>query len=268
VTVWKLPPDDGPASVFAGLTQPLTKKPFLPSQRLAFEWRARFTTTRGDQILLDDHLIAVLNSEVQCCRSRLACNLHPPSPAAAPVTLGACFAYLSEPEVLDENNQWYCQHCRTFVCAEKQVDIWKVPEVLILHLKRFINGRSGVVKADAFIDFPDRINLRQFIAGPQGDMDQEYLLFAVCNHRGSIGGGHYTAHAVVQDPRLPPNEKRKWYAFNDDSVSEAQNGAWHSAQAYLLFYERSPGVLAEASDDEDEDHEASPEEGMSFRSGR
>ena len=28
-------------------------------------------------------------------------------------------------DVLDEDNQWFCPHCREFVCAEKKLDIWK-----------------------------------------------------------------------------------------------------------------------------------------------
>jgi ubiquitin carboxyl-terminal hydrolase 4/11/15 len=104
---------------------------------------------------------------------------------------------------------------------------------------------------DTLVDFPDRMNVRGFIAGPQGGDDQIYRLFAVSNHMGGLSGGHYTAHAIVQDPRFPPDPRPKWFAFNDAGVAKAAEGAWRSAAAYVLFYERITGEqLEDAEDDE------------------
>jgi ubiquitin carboxyl-terminal hydrolase 4/11/15 len=154
------------------------------------------------------------------------------------LSLDDCFTFLSEPETLDEKNQWFCPNCRKHVCAEKIVDIWKVPDVLIIQLKRFVRSGYSVSKLGTFVNFPDRINMADFIAGPQRAAEQPFRLYAVSNHMGGLGGGHYTAHAMVQDPNEGPDENAQWYSFNDSSAGPARPGSWHSPEAYVLFYER------------------------------
>ena len=57
-------------------------------------------------------------------------------------------------------------------------------------------------------------------------------LFAVSNHFGSLGGGHYTAFAKN-------SIKNKWYCFDDSSVTEVNNEKdIISSAAYVLFYRR------------------------------
>jgi ubiquitin carboxyl-terminal hydrolase 4/11/15 len=46
--------------------------------------------------------------------------------------------------------------------------------------------------------------------------DNVYDLFAVANHFGGLGGGHYTAYALN-------HIDQKWYNFDDSRVSEIQN---------------------------------------------
>jgi ubiquitin carboxyl-terminal hydrolase 4/11/15 len=85
--------------------------------------------------------------------------------------------------------------------------------------------------------------------------DQEYQLYAVSNHMGEIGGGHYTAHAVVQGPRLPPDRRRRWYGFNDSAVFRMADNVWRSVAAYVLFYERIEKTTQELEDEDDEEGE-------------
>jgi hypothetical protein len=53
-------------------------------------------------------------------------------------SLEQCFLALTQLEKLDEENQWFCPNCREFVCAEKTMRIWSIPECLIIHLKDFL----------------------------------------------------------------------------------------------------------------------------------
>ena len=56
-----------------------------------------------------------------------------------------------------------------------------------------------------------------------------YDLYAVSNHSGGLGGGHYTAYA---------KNNEKWYDFNDSSVNSASSSSIISNRAYMLFYKR------------------------------
>ena len=59
-----------------------------------------------------------------------------------------------------------------------------------------------------------------------------YDLYAVDNHFGGLGGGHYTAFA-----KNPVNGL--WYNFDDSSVRPvAQPESVKTSAAYLLFYRR------------------------------
>ena len=58
-----------------------------------------------------------------------------------------------------------------------------------------------------------------------------YDLYGVCNHSGSVDGGHYTAFVK--------NANGKWYLFNDTSVSEVGNtNNIISPKAYCFFYRK------------------------------
>lgn len=153
------------------------------------------------------------------------------------ITLDTCFEYFSLDEKLDANNQWYCPKCKKFVCANKKLDIWKVPQVLVIQLKRFTGGRWTSKKLDQYVDFPEIIDMKKYVVGPQRNEEKlNYRLFAVSNHMGGLGGGHYTACANVKDPI--DQENKGWYYFNDSSASQTSESNAHSSSAYVLFYER------------------------------
>ena len=153
------------------------------------------------------------------------------------ITLDACFGFFSLDEQLDEDNKWYCPKCKEFVCAHKKLDIWKVPQILVIQLKRFTGGRWTSKKLDQFVDFPEVIDMKKYVIGPQKDEESlNYRLFAVSNHMGGLGGGHYTACAKVRDPI--DNKDKGWHYFNDSSASHTSESNAHSSSAYVLFYER------------------------------
>ncbi len=56
-----------------------------------------------------------------------------------------------------------------------------------------------------------------------------YDLYAVSNHYGGLGGGHYTAYA---------KNNGKWYDFNDSSVRACTQSSICGSGAYILFYKR------------------------------
>ena len=56
-----------------------------------------------------------------------------------------------------------------------------------------------------------------------------YDLYAVANHFGGLGGGHYTAYAKNV-------KNQKWMCFDDSNVSVADSVI--TKYAYVLFYQR------------------------------
>ena len=48
----------------------------------------------------------------------------------------------------------YCPNCQKHQQATKKFDLWSLPEVLIIHLKRFSYNRYWRDKIDTVIEFP------------------------------------------------------------------------------------------------------------------
>ena len=164
------------------------------------------------------------------------------------VTLHQCFQSFSKPERLDVNNMWYCSKCSEHVQALKTMKLWKLPNILVVHLKRFeFKHALRRDKLGTFVDFPlTGLNMDPHCAGRKSDegnngfvdnnIPADYDLFAVVNHYGRMGFGHYTAFAMENDDDY--NDYGKWNVFDDSIVSPIPSNEIPSSAAYILFYQR------------------------------
>jgi ubiquitin carboxyl-terminal hydrolase 4/11/15 len=149
------------------------------------------------------------------------------------ITLYECLDEFNKEEILSENDAWYCPRCKEHRRASKKFELWKTPDILVMHLKRFSASRGFRDKLDVMVDFPtEGLDLTGRVEAPEDGKSLIYDLFAVDNHYGGLGGGHYTAYAKNFMTGL-------WNEYNDSSVSrpiDAQNAV--TSSAYLLFYRR------------------------------
>ena len=54
-----------------------------------------------------------------------------------PHSLNECLNLFTKEEILDKDNEWYCNKCKEHKQATKKMELYKTPKILILHLKRF-----------------------------------------------------------------------------------------------------------------------------------
>uniref|UniRef100_A0A8C7TS58 ubiquitinyl hydrolase 1 n=1 Tax=Oncorhynchus mykiss TaxID=8022 RepID=A0A8C7TS58_ONCMY len=73
------------------------------------------------------------------------------------VQLQECIELFTTVETLEEENPWYCPMCKKHQLATKKLDLWSLPEVLIIHLKRFSYTKYSREKLDIIVDFPLRL---------------------------------------------------------------------------------------------------------------
>ena len=112
------------------------------------------------------------------------------------VTLGDCLDEFGKPEILSENDAWYCPRCKEHRRASKTFELWKAPDILVVHLKRFSAQGRFRDKLDVLVEFPiEGLDLSSRVAMQEEGKSPIYDLFAVDNHYGGLGGGHYTAYA-------------------------------------------------------------------------
>lgn len=171
-----------------------------------------------------------------------------------------CIELFTTKEKLGADDPWYCPNCKQHQQATKKLDLWSLPPVLVVHLKRFSYSRYMRDKLDSLVDFPLRdLDMSEFLINPNAG-PCVYDLIAVSNHYGGMGGGHYTAYAKNKDDG-------KWYNFDDSSVSPANDDQIVSKAGYVLFYQRQDTVkgtgyfaLDREEEEEEEDEEEDGEE--------
>ncbi|KAG5270624.1 hypothetical protein AALO_G00194750 [Alosa alosa] len=144
-------------------------------------------------------------------------------------SLQDCLKLFSKEERLTDANKVFCRHCKAHRDSTKKLEIWKVPPILLVHLKRFSYEGRWKQKLQTTVDFPlESLDLAQYVIGPKPSQ-KGYNLFGVSNHYGGLDGGHYTAYCRN-------NPKQRWCKFDDHEVSEMSTSSIRSSAAYILFY--------------------------------
>ena len=124
------------------------------------------------------------------------------------ITLDDCLNEFGKAEILSEMDTWYCPRCKEHRRASKKFELWKTPDILVMHLKRFSSTQHRRDKLDVLVDFPiEGLDLTSRVIETEEGKTEIYDLFAVDDHWGGLGGGHYTAFAK----NFVDSE---WYEYN------------------------------------------------------
>jgi len=137
-------------------------------------------------------------------------------------TIYDCLDEFNREETLDENNQYKCEKCGNLSMAKRKEDIYKTSPYLIISLKRFNKNGTKNTKP---VQFPiDELDITKYTIEKE---NKKYKLYAVSNHVGGSGGGHYFSY-VESDG--------KWYECNDLYVKTLEKNRVLTNAAYILFY--------------------------------
>ncbi|XP_047465906.1 ubiquitin carboxyl-terminal hydrolase 31-like isoform X2 [Mugil cephalus] len=168
-------------------------------------------------------------------------------------SLAQCFQLYTKEEQLAPDDAWRCPHCKQLQQGSIKLSLWTLPDILILHLKRFRQDGDRRMKMQNMVKFP----LTGMDMAPHmvkrsqsswslpshwspwrrpygmGRDPEDYLydLYAVCNHHGTMQGGHYTAHCKN-------SIDGQWYCFDDSDVNPISEDDVCKQTAYILFYQR------------------------------
>lgn len=147
-----------------------------------------------------------------------------------PIPVGAkrcslydCLDTLIQPEIIDG---WKGELSDNTRMIERKTYLWRLPQILIVHLKRFVNR---YVKNECDVQPELQLNLSNYCLSSDNET-ANYKLFAVGNHEGNYNFGHYFADCK--------NSQNEWHRFNDDNVSSVNAQELNGQKAYVLFYYR------------------------------
>ncbi|XP_069762623.1 ubiquitin carboxyl-terminal hydrolase 31 [Narcine bancroftii] len=168
-------------------------------------------------------------------------------------TLSQCFHLYTKEEQLAPDDAWRCPHCKQLQQGSIKLSLWTLPDVLIIHLKRFKQEGDKRTKLQNLVKFPlTGLDMTPHVVKrsqsswslpshwspwrrPYGlgrdPEDYLYDLYAVCNHHGTMQGGHYTAFCKNSVDGL-------WYCFDDSDVQQLLDEDVCKQTAYILFYQR------------------------------
>jgi len=160
--------------------------------------------------------------------------------------LSDCLDKFSATEMLDDDNLPTCDRCKKKRRCTKTLSVYRHPQVLVIHIKRFSYTTVSRDKMETDVSFPSEgLDMSGYLSGDVKDAGVGggrpahvhgtaplYDLVGVCHHMGGLTGGHYTSFV---DTSFGSGE-RKWTHFNDARVSRADVGQVGGPSAYVLFY--------------------------------
>jgi ubiquitin carboxyl-terminal hydrolase 31 len=228
-----------------------------------------FTSGAKSAIIADDGDLVEEHSSVKQLKAQAL-------QGGAPLTLEECLRDYTEAETLTD--AWRCPHCQQYQPVVKTLDMWSLPDILVVHFKRFrqqtLRGCNSA-KLTTMVDFPVyNLDMTPHLANKgsttmNGDdsqvimtngwspfkrarkqsnaNDNLYDLYGICYHHGSdIETGHYTA--ACKNPY-----DNQWYLYDDAKVSNLSkqtddiSALLVNNSAYILFYQRRNGLYVGSS---------------------
>ena len=143
------------------------------------------------------------------------------------ISIFDCLDLYGKDEELCNDNAWFNDKTNRKENVKKNTVFWSLPNILIVHLKRFNNANR---KIHTMVTTPiTDVDFSKWISGYNAS-EYIYDLFGTGNHSGSVLGGHYTANVK--------NANGKWYSFNDTRVEEITENSVITQHTYCLFYRK------------------------------
>ena len=154
---------------------------------------------------------------------------------SAGMPLGKCLTEFCKIQKLDN---WYCPRCKDFQPDAKQsLVLWRLPDILTIHMKRFRSSQKWREKINTKVNFPlTGLDMRKWCHGESPVLQKDeygdsyvYDLIGVLNHYGGMTGGHYVATCKAT-PCSKDGREEVAYDFNGAGTtmpiaSEGEPGA-------------------------------------------
>jgi hypothetical protein len=119
---------------------------------------------------------------------------------SAGLDLGVCLTEFCKVQKLPLSDNWRCPRCKDFREARQSMNLWRLPDLMTFHIKRFNMSAKWREKITTKVNFPlTGLDMSEWChkESPTIQIDPQdshvYDLIGVVNHYGSMTGGHYVA---------------------------------------------------------------------------
>ncbi|XP_062553062.1 ubiquitin carboxyl-terminal hydrolase 31 isoform X2 [Armigeres subalbatus] len=198
-------------------------------------------------------------------------------PGSSALTLEQCLEHYTKAETLSAEDAWRCPHCQKYLPVVKTLGLWSLPDIMVIHFKRFRQQQSRgpqAAKLTTLVKFP----LTGFDMSPHlardpnaepssatnGNDDNWSPWRKTTNRYMKHSSNHYNQHHQQMDNQYDlyavcyhqgdtletghytaacknPYD-HQWYKFDDQRVAQVSNERIQEEivnnEAYILFYQR------------------------------
>ncbi|KRX00231.1 hypothetical protein PPERSA_10730 [Pseudocohnilembus persalinus] len=205
-------------------------------EEVPLQWNCKLTDTFN--ISLDWHDSLAFNPDSLFPQLHQSCTdmRKERTQAENQIKLEECLNLFSKEEKVELS----CDNCQANKEQTIQTQINKLPNILVMHLKRFYFQKGFLEKLDNFVNIPKKsLSLSPWITEQKQKTQQNnqiYDLYGIVNHIGNGSGGHYTAYVQVKKEDSQNNQK--WVQFDDENVTYIDENNLISNKSYMLFYKK------------------------------
>ncbi len=129
--------------------------------------------TRDDSIIIDIFGGQLLNKVIcgSCGYEAIAFDnflcLNLPLPKSSSrithsTSLEKCIEAFTSEDILVGKDAFHCLKCRKDTKGRKSFAIWRLPQILVLHLKRFQYSTWRKEKLDTMVEFPKTLDMKEY----------------------------------------------------------------------------------------------------------
>ncbi|KMT08626.1 hypothetical protein BVRB_6g139030 [Beta vulgaris subsp. vulgaris] len=150
-------------------------------------------------------------------------------------TLEQALRRFTASEMLEGDNKYYCNRCKSYEKAKKKLTVFQAPNILTIVLKRFQAGNFTKLKKP--VQFPEMLNMSPYMSH-SSDKYPQYSLYAVVVHL-DVSSAEFSGHYVC----YVKNYRKKWFKIDDSVVISVDLERVLSEEAYMLLYARDSPML-------------------------
>lgn len=155
-------------------------------------------------------------------------NMYSIDIALTRLTLEECLDDFFKPEELNKenDNQYFDDMDKMYKDVIKKTHLFHSSKYLIIQLKRW---NFNLKKNQRIIHYNPNDSLDLERLYENNILTSKYELFAIINHSGNVGGGHYTTNIK--------NGNGRWYNYNDTIIKELPLNKIVGNKNYCLVYQ-------------------------------
>jgi len=170
------------------------------------------------------------NKTYDVCPNDILCVSIPQISLVSDITLDDCLNEMFKVDAIG----YKCEQCGNREDNRMEKKILSKPKTLIIKIKRYASSTIGnrLVKVNKMIHYPEELDIQNHLCS---DKINNYELYGIINHTGSLNGGHYFSY--VKSINSKGEFTDQWVSCNDSSVRNiSKEDAMTSNNAYMLYY--------------------------------